>query len=43
MTKTFRIYSNGLFLGFVQAADRTAATHFAKAHHGPNSIVMQEG
>lgn len=43
MTKTFRIFANGQFLGFVQAADRTAATHFAKANHGPNAIVMQEG
>jgi hypothetical protein len=40
MTKTFSIYVAGIFQGNIQAADRTAASHFARAHHGPNAMVM---
>jgi len=42
MTKTFSIYIRGEFAGFVQAADRTAASHFARTNYGPNAMVLWE-
>lgn len=43
MAKTFSVHVGGIFQGYIQAADRTAASDFARTWHGPNAMVMWEG